>query len=380
MRILHIQRVSAISGSEKYIRDLAISQRKMNNEVGVIVVCNKNDLKNFSEFIEELKKEGVEVFLFYSKRWFSLHVIRSLKSLCNEWKPSVMHTHLLYADIYVVMVKMLFNSSVKIISTKHGFQEKYLQQHGLTVSSQLRKLPFYWLSRWIEKKIDISYTVSHAMAQFYHQAKITPQEIPVVLHGLTKKAMPDDTQLSASPASLTIVAVGRLTAYKGFRYLIEAVAILKRKIPGIQLKIVGDGPQRVELESLSKELEVSDNILFLGFQRRPETFWKEAVLVVIPSLVEAFGLVFLEAMAYGKPVVAFDVPAGNEIIQNGKSGLLVETRNPVAMANAIEQLILSPSLACKLGKNGRESVFTNFNFERVVCEVDYLYKSLISNN
>lgn len=378
MRILHIQRISAISGSEKYIRDLAIAQRKMNHEVGVVIICNKNDFEKLTDFIEVLRKKQIEIFLLYSKGWFSMRVIRSLKSLCKDWKPSLVHTHLLHADIYAVVMKTLFNIPVKIISTKHGFHETYLQQYGLTASSHLRRLPFYWLSRLAEKRIDLSYTISRAMSVFYQQAKITQQEIPVVLHGLTKEVIPDDTQLSIVSSSLTIVTVGRLTPYKGFRYLIEAISILEARIPGIQLKIVGDGPQRKELESLSAELNISGNISFLGFQPKPEEFLKEARLVVLPSLIEPFGLVFLEAMAYGKAVVAFDVPAGNEIIEKGVSGLLVEPCNPVAMANAIEELLSDSSLACKIGKNGRESVHKKFNFERVVNEVDHLYKSLIS--
>ena len=378
IRILHIQRMSAISGSEKYIRDLSIAQQRAGYSVAVVIACSPSDYNKLDGFAKDLREKGIEVFILYSVKWYSRKLITSLASLCRQWKPSLVHTHLLYADLYAALVKKFSDPTLKIVSTKHGFQEEYVEQYGMKVTGRLKKMPFYWVSRWVEKKIDLSYTVSRAMSVFFHKSRITRDEIPVIYHGLTKLATSKCESLNQREISpLLIVSVGRLAPLKGYNYLIRAVAILKQKFPGVQLKIIGGGVMRQELESLTRDLDVNKNVSFLGFQSQPELFLQDAAVIAIPTLVEAFGLVFLEAMAYEKAIVAFDTPAGNEIVRNQQTGLLVKIRDFKAMAAAIEKLLVNPSLASELGKNGRALLCREFTFERVMTEVDQLYRSVL---
>lgn len=368
--------MAAVSGSEKYIKDLAEAQKQDGSDVAVVIVCDQQNFPKLEGFANEIKAKGIEVFVFYSKKWFSYSIIRSLSQLCRQWKPDLLHTHLLHADVYAAVIKSFLIRSLKIISTKHGFQETWLEQYGFAVNSRLKKMPFYWLSRLAERKINQSFTISHAMAAFYHDSKITRQRIPVIHHGLGQEAIPEEAVLATPASPLKIVSVGRLTRYKGFLYLLEAMAVVKEEQPAVVLEIAGNGPQREELESYCKKLGLTDNVRFLGFQPQPQTLLEKAALVIIPSTVEPFGLVFLEAMAYGKPIIAFDVPAGNEIVKDGETGILVKLRSIEDMANAIEKLLVNPDLAAELGRNGREQLIKHFSFKRVTAELDQLYRAV----
>jgi len=379
LRILHIQRMAAVSGSEKYIKDLAEAQKQDGSDVAVVIVCDQQNFSKLEAFAKEIKAKGIEVFVFYSKKWFSYSIIRSLSQLCRQWKPDLLHTHLLHADVYAAVIKSFFIRSLKIVSTKHGFQETWLEQYGFAVNSKLKKMPFYWLSRLAERKIDQSFTISHAMAAFYYDSKITRQRIPVIHHGLRQEAIPEEAVLATPSSPLRIVSVGRLTRYKGFRYLLDAMAVLKEKQPAVVLEIAGNGPQREELETYCKKLGLTDNVRFLGFQPQPQKLLEKAALVVIPSTVEPFGLVFIEAMAYGKPIVAFDVPAGNEIVKDGETGFLIEPFNTSMMADRLEKILFDPVLANSLGKQGRLTLLQRFKFERVHKNVNDLYTGVLKN-
>lgn len=379
LRILHIQRMAAISGSEKYIKDLADAQKQVGYDVAIAIVCDPANYPKLEGFANELKSRGIDVFVFYSKKWFAYSIIRSFTQLCSQWKPDLLHTHLLHADVYAAVIKTFFIRSLKIVSTKHGFQESYLEQYGFAVNSRLKKMPFYWLSRLAERKIDQSYTISHAMAAFYHDSKITRNKIPVIHHGLRQEAIPGESVLTTPASPMLIASVGRLTRYKGFRYLLDAIAVLKVKQPAVVLEIAGNGPQREELENYCKQIGLTDNVRFLGFQPQPQKLLEKAALVVIPSTVEPFGLVFIEAMAYGKPIVAFDVPAGNEIVKDGETGFLIEPFNVEAMADKMEKILVDRKLAEYLGRNARTLLNEKFDFQRVFIESQKLYKGIINN-
>ncbi len=377
LRILHIQRMAAISGSEKYIKDLADAQKQVGYDVAIAIVCDPANYPKLEGFANEIKSRGIDVFVFYSKKWFAYSIIRSFTQLCRRWKPDLLHTHLLHADVYAAVVKTFFIRSLKIVSTKHGFQESYLEQYGFAVNSRLKKMPFYWLSRLAERKIDQSYTISHAMAAFYHDSKITRHRIPVIHHGLRQEAIPEEAVLATPSSPLRLVSVGRLTRYKGFRYLLDAMAVLKEKQPAVVLEIAGSGPQREELESYSSELGLANHVRFLGFQPQPQKLLEKAELVVIPSTVEPFGLVFIEAMAYGKPIIAFDVPAGNEIVKDGETGFLIEPFNVESMAHKMEKILADQKLAGYLGVNARRLLIEKFDFQRVFIESDKLYRNIL---
>ena len=156
-----------------------------------------------------------------------------------------------------------------------------------------------------------------------------------------------------------VVAVGILHERKGFQYLIKAVSLIKKQYENIKLVLIGgDGGYRGELKELTKQLQVEDEVAFTGFldSKMKLMAMSEAEIFAIPSLVEPFGLVALEAMACGRPIVAARVGGLAEVLEEGKTNLMMEPGNAEALADVIVRLINNKELRLRLSRNAREEV------------------------
>jgi len=155
-----------------------------------------------------------------------------------------------------------------------------------------------------------------------------------------------------------VLCVARLYPRKRVQDLLEAVHRLRRRIPGLQLRVVGQGPEWSRLLRLRSELGLGDAVLFLGevSRRQLAEEYLSADCFCLPSVQEGFGIVFLEAMAAGKPVVACRAAAVPEVVPDGKAGMLVPPRSPDDLALALERTLSDPRLAKELGETGRQWV------------------------
>ena len=181
------------------------------------------------------------------------------------------------------------------------------------------------------------------------------------------------TPQPAENSEQTVLFVGRLAEKKGVEYLIRAFPHVLARHPDARLAVVGDGPCRRELETLSSQLGLSDRVRFAGAQPPAELprFYGGSRLFVGPSVVtrggdtESFGLVFVEAMAADCPVVGTTVGGIPDVVIHGRTGLLVEPRSPAALAAAINGLLDSPAEAEKMGALGRRWARRKFDWRRV---------------
>jgi glycosyltransferase involved in cell wall biosynthesis len=152
-----------------------------------------------------------------------------------------------------------------------------------------------------------------------------------------------------------IVGVGRLSREKGFDLLIRAFACIAPWYPDWSLQILGEGPQRAELEDLADSLGVRDNVHLPGWVERPEPALLDAGVFALPSRYEGFPNALLEAMACGLPCVAAACDSGPaEIIRDGVDGLLVPPENVDAMADALKQLVSDDAQRMRLGRRAVE--------------------------
>lgn len=375
MVILHIQRMEKVSGSEKYIQDLALIQLARQHAVHVIISCRESDRHKLIAYQEDLSQRGVVVHILVSSAVFAPSMLRQMSILTGKIKPDIIHTHLLHADVYGVILSKVFRQKFRHISTKHGYAEGYVASYGYDVPAIPWGDPFYLLSKLTEPFIDQSYAASQGLARFYKELRVTRQEMPFIHHGLSTEQLQlaDECLAAAEPANRpTIVTVGRLVPLKRVSMLIGAVAMVKEVHPGILLQIIGDGPERKALEEQVKKSGLSHNVSFLGHQQ-PYPFYAAADFVVIPSRAEAFGLVFIEAFAHNKPVISYDVPAANEIIEDEVTGYLVGTPTTSALAEKIIHLLANTGLQQQMGINARARILSHYNYERVYKQVIEVY-------
>jgi glycosyltransferase involved in cell wall biosynthesis len=182
-----------------------------------------------------------------------------------------------------------------------------------------------------------------------------------------------------------ILFVSKLTAkhrYKGLVYLLKALAKMKKKkFPEIQLFVIGKGELRPYYEELTRKLRIEDIVTFTGFVEKNTLikYYTMADLLVLPSITkhEGFGMVALEALAFETPVITTDIAGVSEVIIKEKCGIVVESKNSLALMNAIQVLLLDRELAGNMGKKGRKIIAQKYNWTDISRQMLDVYQAII---
>lgn len=185
------------------------------------------------------------------------------------------------------------------------------------------------------------------------------------------------TRLRIPADAPLVLLVGRIVPHKGVEHFIEAA----RYVPDARFVIAGEGSLLPAMERLAAAMDVADRVSFLGRVSDEELprVYAACDLFVLPSVsrLEAFGIVALEAMASGKPVIVADIPGVREIIADGRDGLLSDPVNPQDLAAQIRRLLGDPEARRAMGARGREKVVESFGIERVTDRIEALYRSVL---
>jgi glycosyltransferase involved in cell wall biosynthesis len=172
--------------------------------------------------------------------------------------------------------------------------------------------------------------------------------------------------------------VGRFVPIKDLPTLIEAFAIVVRRVPDAWLVMVGDGSIRPELESLVQRIELSDRVRFLGWSNDLASIYATIDICALSSLNEGTPVAMIEAMAAGKVVVATNVGGVADVIEDGRTGVLVPPGDAEALAAAFVMLARDRTTRHRLGRAARDSVAGRFAHERLVDDMDRLYVSALA--
>lgn len=194
------------------------------------------------------------------------------------------------------------------------------------------------------------------------------------------KSLPDQTTARANfdlPFERPLIGVvGRPRPVKGYNYLLDGLPQVLETFSTATIVFVGDGPSRPALEAQARGHNSAENTIFIGDCATIPQLLPAFDMLVLPSLQEGMPNVALEAMAAGLPVIATAVGGTPEVVVPNKTGLLVPSKNPTALANAIIQLLADPTLAQQMGRNGRQRVAQKFSIETTVEHTHTLYQTL----
>lgn len=189
----------------------------------------------------------------------------------------------------------------------------------------------------------------------------------------------DPPQVAPAPLPrATCLCLGRLVEAKGFATALDAFALLRSRIPDAALIVAGDGPLRADLEARAARLGIADATSFRGWvapERVHETI-DEATVVLLPSLREGLPVVAVQAALRARPIVAARVGGLPEIVVDGETGVLLDSRDPSRWADAVEGLLRDPTRAVTLGDAARRHALTAFAWDATVAGYDALYSKL----
>lgn len=188
-------------------------------------------------------------------------------------------------------------------------------------------------------------------------------------------AVPPASAVQDGSKVRNFIAVGRLSAEKGYSGLVEALCQVRERSPDFSLRVIGDGPLRPEIEAQLAEAQLNKHVTLLGGLPEDQTQAEiaKADAFVLPSLMEGLPVVLLEAMAWGKPVIAPMVAGIPELIEPGVNGLLFRPGDWSHLAQAIERLLNDEQLAARIGKSGYERVVHEFAIDNAVLPLVNLY-------
>jgi glycogen(starch) synthase len=234
------------------------------------------------------------------------------------------------------------------------------------------------IERWAQRRAAATIVLTERMA-----ARVAPvagrERVRVMRRGVDRDAFTDPgpdpfPKLRGRPR---VVFLGRLTRSKGVDTLVAAAARLRT--PGVQVVLVGDGPARAQVEAASRRLGVDGRVHITGFvpHHRTPAVLASADLIVLPSVYEELGTVLVEALQVGLPAVATDVGGIPEVVEHGRTGLLVKPGDPAALAAAIDAVVGDPEVARRMGAAARERA-PEYDWERVADEVRALYDQVLA--
>ena len=239
----------------------------------------------------------------------------------------------------------------------------------------------YWAGRMIGRrymrKLDARIAVSSAARHFI--SSYFPGDYRIIPNGVDVSFYANARPLPEyADGKINILFVGRLEPRKGAMYLMEAYAKLKKKHPEIRLILCSVGPLLGRLRRFVRANRIED-VLFAGRVDDADKarFYKTAQIFCAPSTgQESFGIVLLEAMAAGLPVVASDIHGYKRVVQRNVTGLLVEPKSPEALADALERLICDPGLRQRLGEAGSRRA-PEYDWSHVAAQLVELYEEVI---
>ena len=180
------------------------------------------------------------------------------------------------------------------------------------------------------------------------------------------------------PESNYILTVGRLEKVKGITLLIDAMVMVKEQFPETKLIIIGEGGERGELEKQVEELGLTDRVMFNGILSNGEVraWMKNARCFVLPTYSESFGMVFLEAMYEGTPVIGTEVGGVPELVVNGETGFIVPPGDPEKLGDSICVILGDMKLRDRMSLNAKERA-KEFSWDSVVSQLESIYESTL---
>jgi glycosyltransferase involved in cell wall biosynthesis len=291
----------------------------------------------------------------------------SIWRLCRRKRYDVVHVHW-------PVPHALFGwaAGTRLVTSWYGVELRWVQS----------SLPWLrWFVRWALRISDVVVAISSYTAGEIARFARTPVRVIPYTLGFASGAA---ARLPSHGGGLRILFVGRLVERKGVTHLIEAV----RRLPPEsrpRLTVIGDGPERASLEAQTARDGLGDRVTIRG--RVSEAELKDAYassdVLVLPSILdtrgdtEGLGVVLLEAMSYGVPVIGSNLGGITDIVRDGETGLLVPPGDPDALAGALQRLALDSTLAGRLGEAGRARVAGAFGWPTIMAQWEECYAAAV---
>jgi glycosyltransferase involved in cell wall biosynthesis len=342
-------------GGEKWHYDISCSLHKRGWKT--LVITNKR-----SVLYSRLRETGQKLY----------NIKISNLSFLNPFKVLLLKKIFISEKIDIIIINLSADLKVAGVAARLAGVRRIIYRRGSAIPIKNR-----WLNRFIFRKVvtdiiansrETKITVLQKNPDLFPAGKIK-----VIYNGIDIKDydLNNKNNLYKGKSDEVILGnMGRLVNQKGQKYLIDIALELKRSNLNFKVLIGGEGPLMSDLKAYAIRLGVSDRVIFLGFVDNIVEYMNSIDIFLLTSLWEGFGYVIIEAMLCSRPVVAFNISSNPELIDDGRTGFLIEFGNTHDFAEKIKTLIEDKNLRSYFGKQGHEDARKKFSTEAVVSELE----------
>lgn len=356
--VLHTESSKGWGGQENRILHESMGLRKLGARA--VVLCQPGSLLG-----KRAEDDGFEVRTCRMRKSYDLPAIRYILTLIRAENIDVISTHSGRDSFLAGVAGRISGKKPVIVRTRHlampitsRISYSLLPHHVITVSEYVRR-----------------YLIGEGISAARVVAIPTGVDIGHFSPGNADGRLREELGLERDVP--LVGTVGILRVKKGHHILLDAIPLVLREIPDAVFVFAGDGPQKKNIMNRIEQLGLQDKVHMLGLRRDIPDILKSLDLFVLPTLQEALGTSFIEAMAMEKPVIGTNVGGVGEVIKDGMNGFLVEPDDPSALARAMVTMLKDRERARNMGKEGRKIVLEHFTVERMCERVHALYLSLL---
>lgn len=372
MRILLIcEAFRSIGGVQEVVDNLAAELEKAGHQVAIFSTPFIAGQPRTIRFAGECRYLEIPsrrpVTLRHLERLWQTRLPSEVRRLSGEiiaWQPRIVSSHCWSWDRFPTVAAACRRARVPMV---HSLYDSW--GGGKMGAAALR---------WLQGAAALT-ALSEATRRFFEPILPAARGARVIIGG----ADPDAAQNAGPmphPRPYILCAARLDIRHKAIDALIESFAILAAEHPGVDLYITGDGPDRPKLQALAVSARIGERVRFFGIVKRSElwSLYKNAVFFAMPSrMPEGLGLVFLEAMACGIPVIGTRSGGTPEIVDHGRTGLLVENNTPQELASAIRQMLNDPAERLRMGQRARELVASRYTWRQFAVQYLEVYSSCV---
>lgn len=368
VKVLQLGSPAELYGAERWILALVknLDPEKITTVVGVIQDQSGQEAK----LCKEAAQIGFKTVMIDAPGKVNWSVVKKLRAYLEEERIDVLHTHFYKTDIIGLLA--VRGTKCKIISTPHGWSRNI--DLKLQCYEILDRLAFLFM----DAVAPLSGELCNPLKRFPGLGK----KVHFILNGVDLTEVQssnfiDGLIIEKKQAGKFIIGyIGQLISRKGLDVLLDSLAQLKNV--EWELFLIGEGPQREELEQRALELGVVENTHFLGFREDRLAFLRGFDVFVLPSRLEGIPRCLMEAMAAKVPVIASDIPGCNDLIKHGETGLLFHPNDVHDLNNKVYSIAVSKALQSDLIHNAHQLVNRRYSAVRMANEYVALYKQIMS--
>lgn len=378
IRVLEVMEATG-GGTKKHLGLLVANLDRDSFDVAVACPSARHPSYGDESIVGELRTAGVRTHIVEMCRPIAprsdLASFWQLCSLMRRDSFDVIHTHSSKGGFLGRLAARCAGAKA-VVHTAHGLY--FLGQRGLG------RLFYLSLERLTGSLTDRFIAVSESeKAVAIEHGLFRPHQVVVIENGIEPaQGNPGGDvarrrqELGLEPDRPVVGTVSRLNPQKDPATLLRAAALIVQATPEVQFVWCGDGELKCQAESLARDLGIHEHILFTGYRKDAAELMALFDVFVVSSLFEGLPYTLLEAMSWGKPLVATDVTGSRDVVAHGETGLRVPPQAPPALAEAVLRLIHSPDEAHRMGHAGRELVGRRFTLKRMIAETEQVYREL----